>query len=148
VQHSIQERIVDFNFSIVADESEFAEFVHEKTDAGSGGADHFCQRFLIDIGNDGLRAALLSEIREQQEKSREPLLARIEQLVDQVLFNAAVPCQQICHEQLGKMWLVMKQGNHCFPRYRGSQALFHRRRGRDAKPLSIQATLAEELAGF
>jgi hypothetical protein len=57
----VQKRIVDFNFSVVADESELAEFVHEKTDTGSGGArsdgapvegvslykiDHFCRRMV------------------------------------------------------------------------------------------------------
>jgi hypothetical protein len=62
----------------------------KKTDAGSGGADHLCQRLLADAWIDWLRAAFLSEMREQKEKAREPLLARNEQLVDQILFNPAV----------------------------------------------------------
>jgi hypothetical protein len=87
-QHS--KAIMDFNSSVVADESQFAEFVHKKTDAGSGGADHRCQCLLADTWIDRLRTAFLSEMREQKEKACETLLARIEQLVDQVFFNSAV----------------------------------------------------------
>jgi hypothetical protein len=148
VQHSAQERSVDFDFSIVADEPELAEPVHEKTDAGSRGADHVRQRFLIDIWTDRLRAAFLSEMREQKEKAREPLLARIEQLVDQILFNPAVPGQEIRHEHLGKLWLVMKKGNHGLPRDRGNQAPLDRRGGSDTKRMTVKATLAEELTGL
>jgi hypothetical protein len=39
---------------------------------------------LMDCG-----LACFSKFRQPQEKSRQPLLARIEQLADQVLFNAA-----------------------------------------------------------
>jgi hypothetical protein len=57
---------VDFNFFVAVDQSEFAELVHEITDAGSDGADHLCQGFLTDVRIDGLRAALLSEIRQMK----------------------------------------------------------------------------------
>src|SRR5664279_3210205 len=115
---------MDFYFSVIADESQFAEFVHEKADAGSGGSDHFCQCFLTDIHQNRLRAAFLSEMREQKEKARESLLARIKQLVDQVFFNSAVACQEIRHEQLRKCWFLVKDGNHRFLRYRGDRAFF------------------------
>src|ERR1700738_1956333 len=100
VQHGAQKRIVDFNFSVVADQSQFAEFVHEVTDAGSGGADHLRQSFLADTWIDRPRAAFLSEMREQKEKARQSLLARIKQLVDQIFFNSAVARQEIHHEQV------------------------------------------------
>ena len=72
---------MDFYFPVVADEPQFAEFVHEETDAGSGGADHLGQCLLADTWIDWLRATFLSEMREQKEKARESLLARIKQLV-------------------------------------------------------------------
>src|ERR1700677_4534920 len=109
---------MDFYFSVVADEAQFAEFVHEKTDAGSGGADHLCQCLLTDTRIDWLRAAFLSEMREQKEKSREPLLARIKQLVDQVLFNTAVARQEIRHKHLRKFPFGVEHCNHRFLRYR------------------------------
>ena len=48
-QNGVQQRIVNFYLSIVADESKFAEFVHEGADARSGRANHLSQCFLADI---------------------------------------------------------------------------------------------------
>jgi hypothetical protein len=49
MQNSVQQRIVNLYLSIVADESKFAELVHEVAHAGSGRSNHLCQRFLADI---------------------------------------------------------------------------------------------------
>ena len=49
MQNGIQQRIMNLDLSIVADESKLAEFVHEGADAGSGRSDHLCQRSLADI---------------------------------------------------------------------------------------------------
>src|SRR5476649_203644 len=134
--------------AVVTDESKLAEFVHESANAGSGGADHLRQCFLTDIHQNRLRAAFLSEMRKQKEKARESLLARIKLLVDQVFFNSAVACQEIRHEQLGKLWFLMKERNHRFLRYRSDHAIFHRRCGRDPQRMSVKAAFAEELASF
>src|ERR1700676_5209039 len=98
MQNRTQQRTVNLDVSVVADQSELAKFVHEMTYAGSGRADHLRQCFLTNVRTDRLRAAFLPEIREQQQHARKPPLARIEQLVDQVLFNPAVPGQKIRHE--------------------------------------------------
>jgi hypothetical protein len=58
--------------------------------------------FLTDIGINRPRVTVLSEIRDKKQKPREPLFTRIEQLVDQVLLDTAVPAQQISHEDVGK----------------------------------------------
>ena len=63
---------------VVADEAQFAKLVHEMADSGSSGADHLRQRFLTDVRIYRLRAAFLSEMREQQKQPRKPPLARIE----------------------------------------------------------------------
>src|ERR1700689_1922916 len=97
---------------IVIDEAQFTKFVHEKADAGSGSADHIGQCLLTDVWTDRLRSAFLAEIRQQQEQARKPPLARIEQLVDQILLDPSVAGQEICHEKLVKCWLVVKQGDH------------------------------------
>src|SRR5471032_1729788 len=49
VVQNVQQRIVNFQVSIVFDEPQFAEFVHEKADASPGGADHRCERLLADF---------------------------------------------------------------------------------------------------
>src|SRR6202040_4319478 len=102
VQDHVQQGIMNLDFSVVFDEAQFAEFVHEKAHARSRRADHLRQRFLTELSHDRLRPAFLAEICQEKEKSGEALFARIEQLIDQVLFNSTVPSQKIRHEQLGK----------------------------------------------
>src|ERR1700680_3763384 len=95
---------------VVADEAQFAKLVHEMADSGSSGADHLRQRFLTDVRIYRLWAALLSEIREQQQHARKsPLL---ELMIDQVLLNPAVAGQEIRNKHFGKCRFVMKGGDH------------------------------------
>src|SRR5438067_2402065 len=93
VQNHVQQGIMDFQFSVVFDEAQFAELVHEKAHPRSGRADHLRQRFLTEVSYNRLRPAFLAEICKQKEKSGEALFARIEQLVDQVLLNSTTPIQ-------------------------------------------------------
>jgi hypothetical protein len=69
---------MNLDLSVVADEAELAEFVHEMADTGSGGADHLRQCFLTDVATDWLRDTFLAEISEQQKLVRKSPLARIE----------------------------------------------------------------------
>jgi hypothetical protein len=69
---------MDFYFSVIADESQFAEFVHEETDAGSGGANHLCQCFLTDIQVDArpVRSGLMSQLGQKAKYSERPHVFR------------------------------------------------------------------------
>jgi hypothetical protein len=87
-QDYVQQGIMDLDFSVVFDKTQFAEFVHEKAHARSGRANHLRQRFLTERSHDRLRPAFLAEICKQKEKAGEALFARIKQLVYQVLFNS------------------------------------------------------------
>src|SRR5436190_14548881 len=49
VQNHVQQGIMDFQFSVVFDEAQFAEFVHEKAHPRSGRADHLRQRFRLNF---------------------------------------------------------------------------------------------------
>src|ERR1700745_641977 len=93
---------MNLDLAVVADEAELAKFVHEKADTGAGRPDHLCERLLADLRRDRLRGAILSKMAQKKKKTREPLLAGIEELVDQIFFDAAVSTQKIRHEQLGK----------------------------------------------
>ena len=104
--------------------------------------------FLADIRSDRLRAALLAEIRQQEQQARQPFFTGVEELVDQILFNPAVAGQQIGHEQLGKLRLIVKRREHGRLRYRGDQALLHRCRRRDTQRMAVHAAFAKELAGL
>jgi hypothetical protein len=53
--------------------------------------DHFRKRLLGDLRYLSLRTGLLAVTREQQKRSGEPLFTRVEELVDEVRFDAGVP---------------------------------------------------------
>src|SRR6266480_1164940 len=77
VQNHVQQGIMDFQFSVVFDEAQFAELVHEKAHPRSGRADHLRQRFLTEVSHDRLRPAFLAEICKQKEKSGEALFLEL-----------------------------------------------------------------------
>src|SRR5688572_18525864 len=107
VQHHVQQRTVYLNAAVVFDEAEFSEFVHEEAYTCARCSHHLRERFLTDLRDDGLRPALLAEVREQQQKSCQSLLAGIEQLVDEVLFDTNCAGQKVCDEHLGERGLLM-----------------------------------------
>ena len=76
-QNNVQQGIVNLDFSVVFDKTQFAEFVHEKAHARSSRADHLRQRFLTERSHDRLRPAFLAEICKEKQKSGEALFARI-----------------------------------------------------------------------
>jgi hypothetical protein len=62
--------------AFIINDPQLAERIYKETDARAGGADHFGQRFLTDLRNDRLRLALLPKVGQQQQRPRQPLLAR------------------------------------------------------------------------
>ena len=88
VQHHVQQRPVNLDPSAVFDKPEFAKSIHEEAHAGAGGADHLRESLLRDFGNDSFRFARLAELSHQQQNPRQPLLAGVEELVDQIGLNA------------------------------------------------------------
>src|SRR5580692_4780019 len=94
-QDGIKQRTVNFYLPVVADETIFTKLVHEEADARPGGADHIGQCFLTKIDRDRLSYSLLAEICEEKEKPSEAPFARIEELVDQIVFDSTVARQKI-----------------------------------------------------
>jgi hypothetical protein len=97
---------MDFQVSIVVDEPQFAKFVHESTHTRPCGADHLRKRLLADFRYDRLWPPLLAKIGHQEKQPRQAFLARIEKLVNQILFNSGVRS-----EHLRKYWLVMEHAH-------------------------------------
>jgi hypothetical protein len=148
VQNHVQQGIMDLKSSVVFDKTQFAKFVHEKAYARSGRADHLRQRFLTELSHDRLRPAFLAEICQQKEKPGEALFARIEQLIDQVLFNSTVPIQQIRHEQFRKFRLIVNGSDHGRLLQASNHAIIiDCPRCCDAQRMAIQASFAEKVAG-
>jgi hypothetical protein len=78
VQDHVQQRVTDFQFSVVFDIAQFAKFAHEKAHARSGRANHLREGFLTKLPNDRLNRGSFAEIRQKQRGPRQPFLARIE----------------------------------------------------------------------
>ena len=94
MEHDIQkgamhmETAIPAQSTFVINEPQLAELIHKETDARAGGADHLGQRFLTDLRNDRLRLTFLPKVGQQQQCSRQPLLAGIEELIHQILLDA------------------------------------------------------------
>jgi hypothetical protein len=78
---------VNFKLAVVFYKTELPKFVHKKADPRARRADHFRERFLTDLGDNLFGAPFLAEIRQQQERTGQPLLARIKELIYQIFFD-------------------------------------------------------------
>ena len=76
--------------AIIVNELQFPEFVHEKVDSGARCANHFRQHLLGNFGKHLFWLGFLAIPSEQQKSAGEPFLARIEKLIDQILFDSDV----------------------------------------------------------
>jgi len=57
----------------------------------------------------------LAKVRQQQEQTGKTFLTRIEQLIDEIRFDADGPTKKMGYEQLGKRWFLMEHAeNHRF----------------------------------
>jgi hypothetical protein len=102
VQDNTQEGIVDVDLATVLDEAQFPEFIHEKIDPRPRCANHLRQHLLRYFGKHLLRTAGRAITREQQKRAREPFLAGVKELVDQVLLDSDVPRKHISDEAVGE----------------------------------------------
>ena len=82
MQDNTQKGIVDADLAVVFDEAQFSELVHEKIDPWACCADHLRQHLLRYFGKHLLVGS-----------ARQPFLAGVKELVDQILLDSDVPCQ-------------------------------------------------------
>jgi hypothetical protein len=92
--------------------SAFAKSVHEKAHARARRADHLRERLLADIRNHRLLSSFLAKVRQQKQHPGKAFLTRIEQVIDQVLFDPDGPGQKMRNEHLRKRRLVMDHANN------------------------------------
>jgi len=100
VQDDGEQRLVDLDRAVVFDEPELPEFVHEEIDARTRGSHHTRQCLLRDFRQHTLRLILFPIPRQQQQRPRQSLFTRIEQLIDQILFHPDVMRQHIRDEMI------------------------------------------------
>src|ERR1700722_14092834 len=114
VQNHIQQRLVHLDATVIFDKTELAKAIHEETDPGSSGSDHFSQSFLRYLGDQSLRIARLAKLRHQEKNARQALFAGVEELVDKIGLRANAACQKKLQEQVGEVMLLVHHADH-FP---------------------------------
>ena len=93
--------------AVIVDEAQLSKFVHEETYTRPRSSDHLCKRLLANFRDHRLGCPFLAEVRQQQEHSGQTFLARIEQLIDEIRFNADGPAQKMGNEHLGELRFLM-----------------------------------------
>jgi len=86
VKDDVEEETMHGESADVLDKARLAELVFGETHAGPRSTDHLGQRFLADLRQGGLRLALFPNVGQQQHP-RQPLLAGIKELIDQILLD-------------------------------------------------------------
>src|ERR1700730_6812546 len=112
MQNDIQQGTMDTDADVVVNEAQFSKFVHEETHARPGRADHLRKRLLADFRDYRLRFVFLAKVRQQQEQTGKTFLTRIEQLIDEVGFDADCPVKKMGNEQLGERWFLMDHADN------------------------------------
>ena len=69
----------------------------------------------LTFGDDRLGPAFLAEIGQEKKRPRQTLLARIEELIDQILFDPDRARQEMGKEHLGENRLVVERADDCAP---------------------------------
>ena len=67
MEDDVQQGTMDDEVTVIINETQLAELVHEHTNARSGGADHIGEGFLAHFGNDGFSLSLFSKIGHEEE---------------------------------------------------------------------------------
>src|ERR1700674_3607975 len=84
--------------AIVSYEAQSLEFIHEKIDPGTRCPDHPRQHLLRYFGKHFFRVVSLAVPSEQKKSARQSFLARVKELIDQILLNSYVPRKHLPHE--------------------------------------------------
>src|SRR6266481_3704221 len=146
VQDNTQEGIVDLDLAVVLDEAQFPELVHDKIDPRPRCANHFRQHLLRYSGKHLLRLALRAIAREQQQSARQPFLAGIEELVDQVLLDSYVSRNHISDEAVRELVFLAERADHLVFLNDEHGGRCNRGRSRHANGLARKASFPKKIA--
>jgi hypothetical protein len=146
VQDNTQEGFVDVDLAVVSDEALSPEFVHEKIYPRASCANHFRQHLLRYFGNHLLGPVLRTIARQQQQSTRQPFLAGVEQLVHQVLFDAVVSSQCVRYEAVGELVFLVEHANHLVSLNAEHGGEGNRGRRSHANTLARKAPFPEKIA--
>jgi hypothetical protein len=97
-QHDGQERGVNLQAAVVVNEPELPKRIHEEVDTRARRPDHLGQDFLRHSRKRAVRRFGFPVSHQPQQRTSQPFLARVEQLVDQIFVDSDVPRQHVRQE--------------------------------------------------
>ena len=112
MEKDVQQRAVDLDMTVVFDVSGFAKTVHEEVYAGAGGADDGGESFLADPWDIRIGLGGFAEVCHVEKSAGEPLFGGVEELVDEVVLNAAGALEKIGDKELGHLLFIVEDANH------------------------------------
>ena len=130
VQDHAEEAAMDLQLAagaVVIDKAKLPELIHEMTDPRPGGTHNLRKGLLIDLGNHPLMLAMLANTRKGQEDSRQALLARIENMSQEILSDSGNTRKKIGNEEPAEGRVLIDRANHGFPFHAGNSGLMNRR---------------------
>ena len=61
MEHDVEKGAIDLKLTVIANEAQFPEPVHEEVDSRAGRSHHLCQSLLTDFGNRNFRPPVLGK---------------------------------------------------------------------------------------
>jgi len=92
-----------------------------------------------------VRVALRAIAREQQQRTRQPFLCGVEDLIDQILFDAHVPHQHVSDEAVGELVLFVQHAQHFVFLNDECGGGCYRCRGHHANDLALKAPFPKKI---
>lgn len=148
MEKNVQQRAVDLDVSVVLDVSGFAEAVHEEVHAGAGAADDGGEGFLADLWDVGLGFGVFAEVCHVEQSAGEAFLGGVEELIDEVVLDAAGALEEIGDEEFGHTPLVVEDADHLGSGDAQKDAVGEGGGGGDVELMAgREALLADEVSG-
>src|SRR5271170_7313659 len=130
---------------VVVDEAELPESIHEEADPRTGRPYHFCKISLTQSGDWNVNHFFFVEIRHQQKSSRQPFLAAVEKLIDQIILIADDSLQQMVDKGGRQFWFPTHGLHHRLFLDMQKDAVGHCNCGRRPYQLTSKTTLPKEI---
>src|SRR5208283_6242099 len=94
------------------DVAELPEAIYEEADTGSSCTDHVCKSPLRYRWDQCLRRTRLTIFRHQQERPRQPLLARVEELIDEIRLGSHAPNHDELQKKGGELMFRLEDAEY------------------------------------
>src|SRR5271169_5996158 len=120
---------VHLQAAVVIDEAQLAKTVHKEANSRPRSANHLGQGSLAHLQDGWMWLGLCSKARKREERSRQPPLAGIKELIEEVFFNSDNARKQVRDKHPREHRVVMDEASDCRLLHAHDYGHLYRRRG-------------------